>query len=342
MITEHRLFFADARRMDKVPAGSVHLTITSPPYPMIGMWDRLFCSMSPDVQDALDSGDGRTAYELMHAALDDVWREVDRVTMPSGIVCINIGDATRAIAGAFRMYNNHARIARFFLDAGYDELPSVQWRKPSNKPNKFMGSGMLPPNAYVTLEHEHICIFRKGGNRAFSGEDVAARRQSAYFWEERNLWFSDLWHDLNGVQQRFEGSRSRSAAFPFEIPYRLINMFSVRGDLVLDPFIGTGTTAFAAIVSGRNSVGYEIDAGIEPAIEARMSGLKESGNTLINERLARHEAFMKSRMRDGGSAGYRSETYGFPIVTAQETEIVIPTIREIKRVENKWVVGYDR
>lgn len=341
MITEHRLFFKDARDMAEVPSGSVRLTVTSPPYPMIEMWDDLFCQMSPGVREALDAGDGRQAQELMHAGLDRVWQEVDRVTAPSGIVCINIGDATRALAGAFRMYNNHARVARFFLEAGYDQLPSVLWRKQSNKPNKFMGSGMLPPNAYVTLEHEHICIFRKGGPRAFSGGEAAARRPGAYFWEERNLWFSDLWEDLKGVQQRLETARPRSAAYPFEIPYRLINMYSVPGDRVLDPFLGTGTTLFAAIVSGRSSVGYEIDVGLRPAIEARMPGMKEFNKTLVSERLARHEAFMKARLQNGGNV-YQSKEYGFPVVTSQETEIVIPRIKEIQLLKDGCDAIYEQ
>lgn len=340
-MTEHRFFFSDARHMDEVPAGSVRLTVTSPPYPMIEMWDGLFRSMSPGVRAALDSGDGRRAHELMHAVLDEVWREVDRVTAPSGIVCINVGDATRAVGRAFRMYNNHARIARFFLEAGYDELPPVLWRKPSNKPNKFMGSGMLPPNAYVTLEHERICIFRKGGNRTFSGEAAAARRRSAYFWEERNLWFSDLWEDLKGVQQRLDVARPRSAAYPLEVPYRLINMYSVQGDLVLDPFLGTGTTAFAAAVSCRSSVGYEIDAALKPAIEARMPGLKQFSKELVKERLARHEAFMSMHAHSGGAAAYRSEAYGFPVMTGQETGIVLPTITDIKLTNGKWLVTYE-
>jgi DNA modification methylase len=340
MITEHRLFFKDARDMRDIPAGPVRLTVTSPPYPMIEMWDDLFCAMSPGVRAALDAGDGRRTHELMHAALDEVWRAVDRVTAPSGIVCVNIGDATRAVSGAFRMYNNYARVARFFLEAGYDELPSILWKKPSNKPNKFMGSGMLPPNAYVTLEHERICIFRKGGPRTFSGEEAVARRQSAYFREERNLWFSDLWEDLKGVQQRLEGTRSRSAAYPFDIPYRLINMYSVQGDTVLDPFLGTGTTMQAAIVAGRDSVGYEIDAGLRPAIESRLIDLKGPGNKLIGERLARHEAYMNSRLPDGGTA-YLSRAYGFPVVTGQETEIVFPILKEIRLAGDKFTVTYE-
>ena len=69
-------------------------------------------------------------------------------------------------------------------------MPAILWRKPTNAPNKFMGSGMLPPNAYVTLEHEYILMFRWGAKREFSQEEQKrSRRESAYFWEERNGWF---------------------------------------------------------------------------------------------------------------------------------------------------------
>jgi site-specific DNA-methyltransferase (cytosine-N4-specific) len=342
MITEHRLFFKDARQMSDVAPGSVHLTVTSPPYPMIEMWDSLFCSLNPSIKAALDSGDGKLAHELMHRELDRVWREVDRATAPSGIVCVNVGDATRALGSTFRLYSNHTRISGFFYEAGYDELPPVMWRKQTNKPNKFMGSGMLPPNAYVTLEHEHIRIFRKGGTRAFSPEDRQARHRSAYFWEERNAWFSDVWEDLKGTSQRLNGARERSAAYPFDLPYRLINMFSVQGDHVLDPFLGTGTTMFAAIAAGRNSTGFEVDPGLRPAIESRVEGLKELCGSLVSERLARHDAFVSARLRDGGNApAYRSKAYGFPVVTGQETDIELPAVKEIKFSGDRYVVTYE-
>ncbi|MGA9141060.1 MAG: site-specific DNA-methyltransferase [Methanocella sp.] len=342
MITEHRLFFKDARQMSDVPAGSVHLTVTSPPYPMIEMWDRLFCSMSPGVKPAMDSGDGKLAHELMHRELDRVWREVDRTMAPSGIVCVNVGDATRTLDGAFRLYSNHTRIARFFHEAGYDELPPVMWRKQTNKPNKFMGSGMLPPNAYVTLEHEHIRIFRKGGTRAFSPADRPARHRSAYFWEERNAWFSDVWEDLKGTSQHLNGARERSAAYPIDLPYRLINMFSVQGDHVLDPFLGTGTTMFAAIAAGRNSTGYEVDPGLRPSIESKIEGLKEMCDSLTGERLARHEAFVNARLHDGSKTpAYLSKVYGSPVVTGQETDIRLPTVKEIQSSGDRYVVTYE-
>uniref|UniRef100_UPI0026357990 DNA-methyltransferase n=1 Tax=Haloplanus sp. TaxID=1961696 RepID=UPI0026357990 len=234
MRTSHALYPADAADMDAVPDESVHLVVTSPPYPMIDLWDDLFSARDPGVRAALDAGDGDAAFELMHAQLDDVWSEVDRVLAPGGIVCVNVGDATRSVDGRFQQYPNHARIVDALRTRGLTPLPDVLWRKPTNSLTKFMGSGTLPPNAYVTLEHEYILLFRKGDTRSFPpGDD--RRYESAFFWEERNRWFSDLW-EIRGEKQGLddhEERRDRSAAFPLDLPLRLIHMFSVRGDRVL-------------------------------------------------------------------------------------------------------------
>lgn len=339
MITRHNVYLKDATAMSQLSSESVNLVVTSPPYPMIEMWDSLFCSMDKSIKSALDSGDGMHAHRLMHQALDRVWSEVDRVLAPSGIACINIGDATRALNGAFRMYPNYASITGHFIEAGYDAMPPVLWRKQSNKPNKFMGSGMMPPNAYVTLEHEHILIFRKGGNRKFTESDV--RRRSAYFWEERNAWFSDIWEGLKGVPQQLGKVRDRSAAYPFELPYRLINMYSVQGDLVLDPFLGTGTTMLAAMVSARDSVGYEIDPAFMPLLDSRADEAVLLGRDIIGDRLKRHEGFMGGRQRDGGKI-HRSDRYGFEVVTAQETAIELPLPASVScDGKGQYTVAYD-
>ena len=330
MITTHKIYFGNARDMKDLSAGSVNLVVTSPPYPMIEMWDRQFGASSPGVRKALEAGDGKRAYELMHRALDRVWHETDRVLAPSGIVCINIGDATRKVSDAFRLYPNHVRITGFFVKAGYDVLPMIIWRKTSNKPNKFMGSGMLPPNAYVTLEHEYILIFRKGGNRQF-GEDAKVRRQSAYFREERNAWFSDVWSNLKGVPQRLAGnSRNRSAAYPFELPYRLIQMYSVHGDLVLDPFAGTGTTMLAAMASARNSAGYEIDDALEPIIDKRVEEVMRLTEAVVAERLEKHRQ-LAGMACDGGAGRYRSNHYNFTVTTSQETNIRLPLADSVEK-----------
>lgn len=180
--TTHRILYGDARTMTAVGEETVDLTVSSPPYPMIKMWDSVFCSLNTEIENPLKKGDGRTAFVLMHAELDKVWCELCRVTKTGGIVCITVGDATRKTGNGFQLYPNHSRISQKFTDLGFVSLPAVLWNKQTNSPNKFLGSGMMPPNAYVTLEHEYILLFRKGGMRRFATDDEQTRRkQSAYF-----------------------------------------------------------------------------------------------------------------------------------------------------------------
>ncbi|MBI2502837.1 MAG: site-specific DNA-methyltransferase [Candidatus Latescibacteria bacterium] len=326
MKTCHQVFFADARNLDQLADRSVDLVVTSPPYPMIEMWDGAFALMNPRVEGALADNDGAGAFELIHLELDKIWRECFRVLRPGGIACINIGDAVRTVAGNFQMYSNHARIIQAMSAIGFVQLPDILWRKPTNAPNKFMGSGMLPAGAYVTYEHEYILIFRKGGRRAFrTPEEQRIRRESAFFWEERNLWFSDLWMDLKGTGQELadRSSRERSAAYPFELAYRLICMHSVYGDVVLDPFLGTGTTMAAALASGRNSVGIELDEGLGRAARDVVKEAVAVGRQRASARLAAHRAFIESRREAGKGIKHHSSTYAFPVVTSQEIDLVI-------------------
>ena len=223
MKTVHQIFYRDARSLKEIPSESVDLVVTSPPYPMIGMWDDVFGSQNVEIEKALKVGDGKLAHELMHGILDFVWDEIFRVLKDGRFACINIGDATRKVNGDFCLYPNHARILNYLLNIGFSALPDILWRKQTNAPNKFMGSGMLPAGAYVTLEHEYILILRKGSKREFKTEcEKQNRRESALFWEERNIWYSDVWMDIKGTGQRLsdELSRLRSAAFPYELAYR--------------------------------------------------------------------------------------------------------------------------
>ena len=253
MKTTHKILFQDARDLKEIASESVDLVVTSPPYPMIEMWDEMFSEQNPEIQDALAGGDGKSAHALMHEILDAVWDEVFRVLKNDRFACINIGDATRKVRDDFCLYSNHARVLTYLLNIGFSALPDILWRKQANTPNKFMGSGMLPAGAYVTLEHEYILIVRKGSKREFKTEEEKEnRRESALFWEERNIWYSDVWTDIKGTEQKLSNAipRSRSAAFPFDLVHRLINMYAVKGDTILDPFLGTGTTVAAAMTSG--------------------------------------------------------------------------------------------
>ena len=336
MNTSHRIQFSDAKKMEAVSSESVDLMVTSPPYPMIGMWDSLFSGQSPAVKAALKKGDGREAFEQMHQMLDPVWEEVYRVLKTGGFACINIGDATRTLNGNFVLYPNHARILSRLLSLGFTALPDILWRKQTNAPNKFMGSGMLPAGAYVTLEHEYILIVRKGPKREFNNEaEKRNRRQSAVFWEERNVFYSDIWLDIKGTGQALNNrdARLRSAAYPFEVACRLINMYSVKGDTVLDPFAGTGTTSLAAMASGRNSLGYEIDASLRETIQEQMKDAVSFSNRYIHDRLLKHVEFVIRRMKEKGAFKYSNNCYGFPVMTAQEQELMLNELVDMERID---------
>lgn len=335
MKTQHQLHVQDSRDLSFLPSESVQLVVTSPPYPMIAMWDTVFSTMSPAIKKALSNEEGLLAFELMHCELDKVWEDCFRVLSPGGFACINIGDATRTMKDEFRLFHNHARILSGMVACGFSVLPDILWRKPTNAPNKFMGSGMLPAGAYVTYEHEYILVFRKGGKRVFkSPEDRQNRLKSAFFWEERNLWFSDVWSDLRGANQKMSRTkdRERSAAFPFELPRRLINMYSVYGDTVLDPFVGTGTTMAAAVATSRSSVGVEFATGLAPLVEKSiLAGAKDS-TALAKNRLQAHVDFVSKRRTEKKTLKHENLPHGFPVMTRQEVAISLHATSQIRNV----------
>jgi site-specific DNA-methyltransferase (cytosine-N4-specific) len=258
---DYRVIIGDSRRMRELADSSVHLVVTSPPYPMVGIWDDFFREESAQ------------SYDQMHDCLNKTWREVKRVLVPGGIACVNIGDATRTKDGTFHLYPNHSRVIESFEQLGLVTLPYVLWKKPTTKPRyrgkgAFLGSGFLPPNAYVTLDMEYILIFRKGSLRTFEPKDPQ-RYKSKFTKKERDEWFSQVW-TVTGARQTHQGLERRVAAFPEEIPRRLIRMFSIEGDLVLDPFLGSGTTLKAAMDLSRQFVGYEKLEDFSRIIRERM------------------------------------------------------------------------
>jgi DNA modification methylase len=311
----------------------------------------------------------------MHSLLDRVWMECRRVLVPGGFACVNIGDALRTLprrrpaAGTtsspspggllshppeprFRLYPNHARIIEAFRRLGFDALPEILWRKQTNAPNKFMGSGMLPAGAYVTLEHEFILVFRKEGKRNFTAAETAnLRRTGACFWEERNRWYSDLW-DFKGIRQTGParqnpeqpenqgrqneskesadpGRRKRSAAFPFELARRLVLMYSLPGDTVADPFLGTGTTLLACIAAARGCAGYEINPACETDIVNALNAFAPKVNAGLKQRLRDHCDFADERAGQGKALRFINEVHGFPVMTRQELRLSIPYIKRI-------------
>jgi DNA modification methylase len=279
--TKHRIILGNSQQMPELADSTVHLMVTSPPYPMIEMWDTLFERMNPKIVQLWRElkADCREETvmqicESMHENLARVWREAFRVLIDGGIACINIGDATRTINGKFRLFANHSKIIEYCEHIGFTTLPYLLWKKPTTKPRykgkgAFLGSGFLPPNAYVTLDCEFILIFRKGKLRQFAPHDQR-RYESVFTKRQRDEWFSQIW-TLAGTRQTESQIERRIAAFPEEIVNRLIRMFSVKGDTVLDPFLGSGTTTKTAMQTERNSVGYETDESLLPLIKKKIS-----------------------------------------------------------------------
>lgn len=333
---KHTIYSNAAQNMSKLSDKSVDIVVTSPPYPMIEMWDDIMSNQNPDIKKAFETNKPRQAFELMHQELDKVWAECWRVLKEGSFLCINIGDATRTIDGEFALYNNNTRIIQACEKLGFINLPNILWRKTTNAPNKFMGSGMLPCGAYVTLEHEWILIFRKGSKRAYKkADEKAARRDSSFFWEERNVWFSDIW-EIKGVKQTIDNapSRDRNASYPIELPLRLINMYSQKGDVVLDPFMGLGTTAIASILSERNSVGFEIDPLLKPLLKDILGSVDIlKANALIHDRYKKHLAFVDDRIKQKKEVKYNNVHLGCKVMTGQETDLTFHYIDDVQLVD---------
>ena len=237
--------------MPELENDSVHCVITSPPYPMIEKWDDIFLNQVGEKREI-----GKTSFVWMNSILNNTWKEVSRVLIDGGIVAVNIGDSTRSVDGEFICYPNYAQLTMSMWNLGFSPLIPILWKKISNRPNAFLGSGFQPVNAYVSQDCEFIGIFRKGKNRTFTGEEKERRKQSSFTKEERDDWFQQVWEGIPGAK----GSK-KSSSWNMDIPYRLMRMYSIIGDVVLDPFCGKiGGVEFEklCIQWGREFVGYTL------------------------------------------------------------------------------------
>jgi len=245
--TVHRLINGDARDLSYVDDESVHLVVTSPPY-----WNLKRYNENPDqlghVQD----------YEIFLGEIEKVWRHVFRLLVPGGrLVCV-VGDVcvARRNFGRHLVFPLHADICVICRRIGFDNLNPIVWHKIANASyevsngSKFLGKP-YEPNAIIKNDMEFILMQRKpGGYRQPSGEQRDASRISK---EEFDRWFQQIWN-ITGAS-----TKHHPAPFPLELATRLVRMFSFTGDTVLDPFCGSGTTMVAALRTGRNSIGVEID-----------------------------------------------------------------------------------
>ena len=243
---------------------SVHLIVTSPPY-----WQ--LKDYGSDKQIGFND-----SYESYINNLNLVWAECARVLHDGCRLCINIGDqfARATYYGRYKVIPIHAEIIRCCEALGLDFMGQIIWQKTTTMNTSgggaVMGSFPYPRNGIVKLDFEYILLFKKQG--AAPKPTAEQKAHSAMTNEEWNTCFNGHWY-FNGAKQD-----GHLAMFPEELPARLIKMFSFEGETVLDPFMGSGTTASAARKLGRNSVGYEINAEFIP---------------LISEKIGASDAFMQ-------------------------------------------------
>ena len=139
MQTTAKLICGPAQFMAEIADESVDLIVTSPPYPMVEMWDEIFARQDGRIGEQLSSGNGQAAFALMHELLDAVWLECNRVMKPGGIACINIGDATRTLDGDFQLYSNHSRILSSFLGQGFCGFARYTLAQTDQRPQQIYG-----------------------------------------------------------------------------------------------------------------------------------------------------------------------------------------------------------
>jgi site-specific DNA-methyltransferase (adenine-specific) len=246
--TVHRLINGDSRELSYLPDESVHLAVTSPPY-----WNLKRYNENPDQLGHIQD------YEAFLAELEKVWRHVYRILVPGGrLVCV-VGDVcvARRNFGRHLVFPLHSDISVICRRIGFDNLNPIIWHKIANASyevangSKFLGKP-YEPNAIIKNDIEFILMQRKPGG--YRKPTDAQREASRIPKKDFDQLFQQIWN-ITGAS-----TKKHPAPFPLELALRLVRMFSFTGDTILDPFCGSGTTMIAALRTGRNSIGVEIDA----------------------------------------------------------------------------------
>ncbi len=258
--TRHTIRLGDARAMDFLQPNSVHLAVTSPPYWTLKKYRQTDGQLG-FIED----------YETFVAELDKVWEHCYRALVPGGRLIIVVGDvclSRRKNRGRHTVVPLHASIQEHCRRIGFDNLAPIIWHKIANAAYEVEnGSGFLgkpyEPNAVIKNDIEFILMQRKPGG--YRSPSLPRRILSVISAENHRRWFQQIWTGLTGAS-----TRQHPAPYPIELAVRLVRMFSFVGDTVIDPFLGTGTTSIAALRTGRNSIGVEIDPHYLKMAERRL------------------------------------------------------------------------
>lgn len=243
VIAANHIFPHSSEQMDELPNACVHLMVTSPPYNVGKEYDQ---DLNLDEYLGL---------------LNRVWAEVLRVLVPGGRACINVANLGRK-----PYLPLHTFIIRDMLDLGFLMRGEIIWDKAaSSATSTAWGSWRSAANPTLRDVHEYILIFSK----EVFGRAAKGRRntisKAAFLENTRSVW------TISAVSAKKIG---HPAPFPQELPKRLIELYTFKGEVVLDPFMGSGQTALAALAAGRTYVGYETNKGYVALAEKRIKNLK--------------------------------------------------------------------
>ena len=249
--TTHTLNLGDARDLSWLPDESVHLVVTSPPYWTLKQYKENREGQMGDIDD----------YESFLDELDHVWRECARVLVGGGRICCVVGDIciSRRKGGKHYVMPLHADIQVRSRKLGLDCLTPILWHKIANGTTEAAGNGVgfygkpYQPGAIIKNDVEYILFLRKGGQ--YRSVSPLQKALSMLTRQEMQTWLRSFWTDVRGSSTR----NGHPAPYPVDLAERLIRMFSFAGDTILDPFVGTGSTSIAALATGRNSIGNEIE-----------------------------------------------------------------------------------
>ena len=264
MNTIHRVVFGDCRAMRELPDKSIQLTITSPPY----------------YNAPFDYPGLFRDYDEFLRLIQDLCSELYRVTAPGRVACFVSDDML--VKG--EKYPVVADITRLMLEAGFRYRDRIVWVKPKGYVRISRRSGVViqhpyPMYFYPDNIQESILIFQKG---RFDYSYV--RELPSKLLEDSRIplkdyngdeWHLTVWNITNVLPLGLRMEKG-IAAFPEEIPKRLIRLFSFQGETVLDPFLGSGTTMKVARELGRNSWGYEIDRRLGKIIKRKLRNTHRS------------------------------------------------------------------
>ncbi len=222
----NKILCKSSEQMVELPDNSVHLMITSPPYNVSKEYDK-----NLSLNEYLD-------------ILKRVWKETYRVMVPGGRVCINIANLGRK-----PYIPLHGYIIQGMLEIGYLMRGEIIWNKASSaSPSTAWGSWMSAGNPVLRDIHEYILVFCK---QSFSRKK--GKKENSITKEHFLEWTKSVW-TFPAVSAKKIG---HPAPFPEELPYRLIQLYSFKGDVILDPFVGSGTTCLTALKANRNCIGYD-------------------------------------------------------------------------------------